>query len=259
MTKNPSLVVVAVSLSFQASAMHLLAQSQAPEAPAPQQQTQPSLPDPSKLSDLKFKDEKVGDYENAFFKIEGFTMGNSYTIDEEFTTKYENKPPAVPFRITVPKSKQVLVIPGGKKSGLPELLKVVLATEDQQAVEILRFANLRTPQYEKVEDRLKVCAVILQEQALPMVGKGYTEHFVSEIYATKIRDLDAVVFNAQMKDPKSSRLYYLKVVGIPDPDSEAGLLAFSLSDSTLSDVKSKEDQSTKGFALRVLHSLQFVD
>ncbi len=166
MIKNSSLVVVALTLTILVDAISVLAQSQAPAAP--QQQSQPSLPDPSKLSDLKFKDEKV-------------------------------------------------------------------------------------------EDRLKVCAVILQEQALPMVGKGYTEHYVSEIYATKIRDLDAVVFNAQMTDPKSSRLYYLKVVGIPDPDSEAGLLAFSLSDSTLSDVKSKEDQSTKGFALRVLHSLKFID
>ena len=81
------------------------------------------LPDPAKLPALKFKEEKVGNYENALVKVEGFVSGSSFTINDEFTTKYEHKPPSVPFKIIVPKSKNVLVIPGGKKSGLPEFVK----------------------------------------------------------------------------------------------------------------------------------------
>ncbi|MCB1279575.1 hypothetical protein [Prosthecobacter sp.] len=227
---------------------------QPPQNPAPSG----GLPDPAKLPALKFKEEKVGNYENALVKVEGLVVGSSFTIDSAFTTKYENNPPSAPFKIIVPKSKNVLVIPGGKKSGLPEFVKVILASEDKKAVEIVRFTNLKTPKLANAEDRLKICAYLLQSQALDGIGKGYEKRKVHEVYATKIRGNDAVVFNAEMTEPKNSIRYFVKVIALPDPESEGGLMAFSMSDATLSDVKDPADLGSKGFALRVLHSVEFV-
>lgn len=251
-SSNACLCATALGLFVITLAASAVAQGQ-PQSPAPS----PRLPDLAKLPALKFKEETFGNYQNALVKIEGFVSGSSFTINEDFTTKYENKPPSAPFKIIVPKSKNVLVIPGGKKSGIPEFVKVILATEDKKAVEIVRFTNLKTPKLASPEDRLKLCAYLIQTQALDGIGRGYENRKVHEIYATRIRKNDAVVFNAEMTEPNNSIRYFVKVIAIPDPESEGGLMAFSMSDATLSDVKDPADLGSKGFALQVLHSVEF--
>jgi hypothetical protein len=132
-----------------------------------------------KLPPLPFKEEAVGNFKMKGVppvvpnvEVKGLVVGIPLTIDEAFTAKNENNPPSAPFRVVVPKDKDVLVLAGGKKTGVPELVKFTTASPDKKAVEILRLTNLTIPLQADPADRLKLCAYLLQKQALPGASKA---------------------------------------------------------------------------------------
>jgi hypothetical protein len=179
-------------------------------------------------------------------------------IDETFASKNENEPPKVPFTIVVPTGKGLSFLPGGKKSGNPELLRLFKATTDKRNIEILRLATLSVPPNPDLADRLKICAHLLKTQALPVLTKEFKDIRVLDSYATKISGNDAVCVLAQAT-AATGEIYAVKLAGILHPTLNAAVLASVVADTRLSEVKKPEDLSSKGLGLVIIHSMRFVD
>jgi len=179
-------------------------------------------------------------------------------IDEAFASQNGNEPPKAPFTIVVPTGKGLSFLPGGKKSGNPELLRLFKATADKRNIEMLRLASLIVPLNPDLADRLKICAHLLKTQALPVLAKEYKDVRVLDSYATKISGNDAVCILAQAT-AATGEVYAVKLAGILHPTLNAGVLASVVADMKLSEVKRPEDLSSKGLALGILHSMRFVD
>jgi hypothetical protein len=179
-------------------------------------------------------------------------------IDEAFASQNGNEPPKAPFTIVVPTGKGLSFLPGGKKSGNPELLRLFKATADKRNIEMLRLTSLIVPLNPDLADRLKICAHLLKTQALPVLAKEYKDVRVLDSYATKISGNDAVCVLAQAT-AATGEVYAVKLAGIMHPTLGAGVLASVVADMKLSEVKRPEDLSSKGLALGILHSMRFVD
>jgi len=219
-----------------------------------------------KLPPLPFKEEAVGNFSMKGVppvvpnvEVKGFTMGTLFTVDAAFTTQHENNPPSAPFTLVLPKGADLFVAPGGKKTGNPELVKFTTATADKQAVEILRFTNLTIPLQATPEERLKLCAYLLQKQALPGATKGYEKVMFLEIYATKIGGNDAACLHAHMLSPKTGDHFAVKLVGILHPTQPGSVLAFLMANTKLSEIKDPKDLGAKGTGVKIIHSLKFLD
>lgn len=179
-------------------------------------------------------------------------------IDEAFASQNGNEPPKAPFTIVVPTGKGLSFLPGGKKSGNPELVRLFKATADKHNIEVLRLASLIVPLNPDPADRLKICAHLLKTQALPVLAKEFKDIRVLDSYATKISGNDAVCILAQAT-AATGEVYAVKLAGIMHPTLGAGVLASVVADTKLSEVKKPEDLSSKGLALGILHSMRFVD
>lgn len=179
-------------------------------------------------------------------------------IDEAFASQNGNEPPKAPFTIVVPTGKGLSFLPGGKKSGNPELVRLFKATPDKRNIEMLRLASLMVPLNPDLADRLKICAHLLKTQALPVLAKEFKDIRVLDSYATKISGNDAVCVLAQAT-AATGEIYAVKLAGILHPTLNAGVLASVVADTKLSEVKKPEDLSSKGLALGILHSMRFVD
>lgn len=190
--------------------------------------------------------------------IASVLAGVVVAIDEAFASKNENEPPKAPFTIVVPTGKGLSFLPGGKKSGNPELLKLFKATADKHNIEMLRLASLVVPLNPELADRLKLCAHLLKTQALPVLAKEYKDVRVLDSYATKISGNDAVCILAQAT-ATTGEVYAVKLAGILHPTLNAAVLASVVADTKLSEVKKPEDLSSKGLSLAILHSVRFVD
>lgn len=179
-------------------------------------------------------------------------------IDEAFASQHGNDPPKAPFTIVVPTGKGLSFLPGGKKSGNPELLRLFKATADKRNIEMLRLASLTAPLNPDLADRLKICAHLLKTQALPVLTKEFKDIRVLDSYATKISGNDAVCVLAQAT-AATGEVYAVKLAGILHPTLNAGVLASVVADTKLSEVKKPEDLSSKGLALGIIHSMKFTD
>jgi len=179
-------------------------------------------------------------------------------IDEAFASQNGNEPPKAPFTIVVATGKGLAFLPGGTKSGNPELLRLFKATADKRNIEMLRLASLTVPLNPDLADRLKICAHLLKTQALPVLAKEFKDIRVLDSYATKISGNDAVCILAQAT-AATGEVYAVKLAGIMHPTLAAGVLASVVADMKLSEVKKPGDLSSKGLALGILHSMRFVD
>lgn len=233
----------AVSLSL-FLALAASAAAQAPVSPGPQ-------PPP-------FREEKVGSFKAPGVQAEGVFVGAPLTMDEAFARQHEQPPLQAPFRLTIPKVPHVYLMPGGKKNGSPEIVRVSLATEEKKAREILRFTTLTVPVEPGREQRLVICANLLQKQGLAMASRGYENATLLELYTTRVRNHDAVCLHAEMTRPGTGERYWVKLTGILQPGSPHGLLAFLMADKDLSEIKTLADLGTKGFGLKTIHSLEFI-
>ncbi len=179
-------------------------------------------------------------------------------IDEAFAAQNENTAPDAPFTIIVPTGKNLIFLPGGKKTGTTELVQLATATPDKHSIEILRLSSLSVPLQPDPADRLKLCAETLKTQALVLATKDYKDVRLIETYATKIGGNDAVCLHAQMTKPTGEH-YVLKLAGILHPTQKGGVLASLMADTKLSEIKRPEDLSSKGLGLIILHSIKFVE
>lgn len=218
-----------------------------------------------KLPPLPFKEESVGDFKTPGaptipgIVVKGLVVGIPLTVDEAFTAKNENNPPSAPFKVVVPKDKDVLVLGGGKKAGAPELVKFTTASPDKKAIEILRLTNLTIPLQADPADRLKLCAHLLQTQGLAGASKGYDKVSFLEAYATKIGGSDAACIHAHMTRAKTGEHSAVKLVGILHPSQPGGVMAFLMANTKLSEIKDPKDLGSKGTGLAIIHSLKFLD
>ncbi len=218
---------------------------------------------PEPTASIPFKEEKVGGVDISTpvgsITAEGVVAGTRVRVDDEFTTKYENKPPSAPFEVIVPKIKEIRFLPGGKKTGVPELLRITLPdAKGEKPSEILRFGSLNLPQGPS-EQRLADAAKMLQTVAFPMFTKGFSDPKIVDIYFTKVGSYDAAVTHITMTNPESGAAYLVKTTAILHPSKEGGVVGFLMADKELSEVKSVEDLSSKGLGVKVIHSVKFVE
>jgi hypothetical protein len=200
---------------------------------------------------LPFKEEPVS-------AVAPQVRGVVVAIDEAFAAQNENTAPDAPFTIIVPTGKNLIFLPGGKKTGATELVQLSTAAPDKHCIESLRLASLSVPLQPDPADRLKLCAEMLKTQALTLATKDYKDVRLIETYATKIGGYDAVCLHAQMTKP-TGELYVLKLAGILHPTQKGGVLASLMADTKLSEIKRAEDLSSKGLGLVILHSIKFVE
>jgi hypothetical protein len=201
---------------------------------------------------LPFKEELVS---TAAAQLKGVVVA----IDEAFALQNENTAPDAPFTIIVPTGKNLVFLPGGKKTGTTELIQLSTAAPDKHCIESLRLASLSVPLQPDPADRLKLCAETLKTQALALATKDYKEVRLIETYATKIGGNDAVCLHAQMTKPGTGEHYVMKLAGILHPTQKGGVLASLTADTKLSEIKRPEDLSSKGLGLVILHSIKFVE
>lgn len=224
-----------------------LAPAQSPQAPAKQ-------PTP-----LPFKEEKVGHFQVGSATLEGAFIGTPITVDAAFTTKHENGPPSAAFKVIVPKGEDVRFLPGGKKTGAPELMKLTLPNADAtKAVEIVRFVNLTVPMGAR-EAREQIVANLLKEKVFPMVTQGYEQAKPLDLYATKVGAYDAVSMHLEMTKPGSGEVYLVKAIAILHPSQPGSVMAMLMADNKLSEIKTPADLQSKGFSMKIIHSLKFLE
>ncbi|WP_050029425.1 hypothetical protein [Verrucomicrobium sp. BvORR034] len=207
---------------------------------------------------LAFKEETVGVVRGPGFKAEGVFMGTPLVLDEAYAAKHDLPALQAPFKVVVPKDNNLYFLPGGNKTGVPELARLSIATEDKKAVEILRFVTMTIPLQRTSEDRLVVCANLLATKAFPQITSNYEQARQLDLYVTRIRGNDAVCLVAEMVKPGSSESYWVKAVGMMPANSENGVMAFFMADKQLSEIKTQADLLTKGFSQKVIHSLEFL-
>jgi len=208
---------------------------------------EPDLEALKKLPALPFKQESVAN-------LPGVVMA----IDEAFAAQYENKAPDAPFTIMVPTGKNLSFLPGGKKTGNPELVQLASAMADKRRIEILRFSSLSVPLLPDQADRLKLCAQLLKTQGQAMTTKDYKEVKFLDTYATKIGGYDAVCLHGQMTKVTGEQ-YAVKLAGILHPTLKGAVLASLMADIKLSTVKKPEELGSKGIGLAVIHSVHFIE
>src|ERR1700731_459477 len=207
------------------------------------------LPETLKKMLLPFKEELVS---AVVSQVKGVVVA----VDEAFALQNENTAPDAPFTIIVPTGKNLIFLPGGKKTGTTELIQLSTAAPDKHCIEALRLASLSVPMQPDPADRLKLCAETLKTQALTLATKDYKDVRLVETYATKIGGYEAVCLHAQMTKATGER-YVLKLAGILHPPQKGGVLASLMADTKLSEIKRPEDLSSKGLGLVILHSIKF--
>lgn len=201
----------------------------------------------------------MGNYQLGPAKVEGAFAGTPLTVDEAFTTQHENGPPSAAFKVIVPKEEDVRFLPGGKKTGAPELLKLTLPNADAtKAVEIIRFVNLTVPMGTR-EMRQQIVVNLLKEKVFPMVTHAYEQAKPLDLYATKVGPYDAVSMHLEMTKPTSGEVYLVKAMAILHPTQPGSVMALVMADNKLSEVKAPEDLQFKGFSMKIIHSLKFLD
>lgn len=205
---------------------------------------------------LPFREESAGGIQAGPLSVQGAFVGTPIVVNEAFTTQHENGPPSAAFRIIVPKGEGMRFMAGGKKSGVPELLRLALPSKDgTQAVEILRFVNLYMGEGPP-QARLAEAAKLLRDKAFSLVTATYEKAALLDLYATKIGGYDAVALHATMAKPGTGEVYFVKLAAILHPRLN-GVMAFLMADSRLSEVKAADDLRSKGVGMRIIHSLKF--
>ena len=223
-----------------------------------QDPAQSSVQSTKEAQSLPFRKEAVGDMQAQGVDVHGAFVGIPVRVDSAFAAKHEIDSLSASFSVVIPKDKGVLLLPGGQKTGVPEVIRLSVGTEDGKAVEILRFTSLSLPQLGSPRERLLLCEETLRDKVLAIVTDGYEEAKFLESYATKVGSYDAVCLHAHMKKPQTGEHYAVKLVGILNPKQEGSILAFLMADTSLSEIKARSDLSSKGIGLKVIHSLKFL-
>lgn len=195
------------------------------------------------------------------FKPESVTIlpGVVMAIDEAFALQNENTAPAASFTIVVPTGKNLSFLPGGKKTGNPELVQLGTALPDKRSIELLRLAGMSVPLLPDPADRLKLCAQMLKTQGQTMTTKDFKDLKFIDTYATKIGGYDAVCLHGLMTKVPGNEQYAVKFAGILHPTQKGGVLACLVADTKLSLIKKPEELGTKGLGLTIIHSVKFIE
>src|SRR5205807_8418859 len=177
---------------------------------------------------------------------------------EAFALQNENTAPDAPFTIIVPTGKNLIFLPGGKKTGATELIQLSTAAPDKHCIESLRLGSLSVPLQPDPADRLKLCAETLKTQALTLATKDYKEVRLIETYATKIGGNDAVCLHAQMTKATGEH-YVLKLAGILHPARKSAVQGKLVAHTGRRNIKQHEDQSSQSSCLLILQAMNFVN
>jgi len=224
-------------------------------APAESPSAQPVQSEKSK--ELPFVEEKVGDIKAPGLEVQGLRVGKKLTFDADWA-KEHGAPLARPFELTVPQGDSVFLAFYNKEEGRGELANIQFATEDKKLKENVRITPLKLPTEPPAEQRLKMLAQLLISQGVPQATAGWEKGEAKSVYRTKVGDYDAVVVHGFLQDPKRGG-YFFKLVGVIEEGKSDGLMAFAMIDPNHSEVESPGDLGSKGQALKVIHSIEFLD
>jgi len=189
------------------------------------------------------------------FSAEGVVVGDTYNVDAAFGEQVNVTVPA-PFKYLAPSENGVQIVFQRPVEGTTELVKINFVTEDEQLIENMRFVKITLPMASP-EDRLKILARFLVNEAFQMAVSGYEQSEYIGARETKIGDYDGVEAIGKYIDPNWG-LTYVRMVGIVNPDSEDSILAVANVVASRADLASLDDlaRTFTGTALRFFEFLE---
>ncbi len=165
----------------------------------------------------------------SLFEINGLVITSKYNINQAFGERFGLTIPAS-FSVDVPKPNDVTTFlnPGSGDDGLQ--LKIDFVTGDEntelserQLIENQRFVTMILPVGDP-EERLKNLARLLANDGFNSAVAGFEESEYIGARGVKVGDYDAVEVVGKYIDP-SIGLLYVRLVGIPNPDSENSIFS----------------------------------
>jgi hypothetical protein len=158
------------------------------------------------------------------FSIEGFTLGDSISIDAEFGQKYGVPIPA-PFTFVVPRTDGV--VPFVEYADDPEgmYIKINFATEGRQLIDSLQFVRFNLPMDERGDDLIGM-ARFLANEVFSIATASYPENEYIDARPTTIGGNQAVEVVGRYINPDIG-VMYLRIVGIVNADGPDSVIAIS--------------------------------
>jgi hypothetical protein len=189
------------------------------------------------------------------FSAEGVVIGETYTVDAAFGERVNVTIPA-PFKYLAPSGDGVQLIFQRPAEGTTELFKLNFVTDDEKLIENMRFVKITLPMA-LPEDRLKILARFLVNDAFQMAVSSYEQSEFIGARDTKIGDYDAVEAVGKYIEPDLG-LMYVRMVGIINPDSEDIVLAVANIVDSRAELASLDDlaRTFTGTALRFFEYIE---
>ncbi|MEM0967117.1 MAG: hypothetical protein AAGJ81_13315 [Verrucomicrobiota bacterium] len=160
------------------------------------------------------------------------------------------------FTFAVPRDTSNLFIEY-QSSGVPEVIKLSLASEGMQLAENLRIFPFLVPRSDGNE-RLWMTSGKLRRKIEEEYLNGWEDVRISEPFLTQIGKMEAFVGLASFADKEGNRMFARFTLFVPIA-GDRGLLAFSQVDPRFSAVKRLEDLESGGIMTGVAHSIRFIN
>jgi hypothetical protein len=200
-----------------------------------------------------------------YFSVEGFSVSDTYTIDEEVTER-SGVEIGAPFRIAVPRRSQIDANPVIPDSGGVFAVTFFAANEDGTRgpfLENIQFGNATLPLMTEADDpfaaRMGAAARLLETDVFRMVSAGFdgAEMLVLE----RVEDPPVpgtVHMVSSFSDPDNGMRLLSRATVLPHPDQEASYFVTTLINLDLVPANDLETLLAT-MSGRVLDSFEYVD
>jgi hypothetical protein len=187
------------------------------------------------------------------FSVKNMVVGSTIKVDAAFAEKHDMDVPA-PFSVIIPTSEDFFTAARFGPRG-DAYIKISFATNDKQLIDNMRLVTMTFPLVE-TEARLKLIAKLLGEQAFAMAVRGYDNPQRKGMRKLKIGRYDAVEVIGTYSDPRLGPMY-VRLVGIPNPNSRFSVYTVSNIVARRTKVESADDLTSKTRSGRSLTTFQY--
>ena len=184
------------------------------------------------------QEKKPSDKFNSF-SAKNLVVGKRFKVDRAFGEKY-GIPVAAPFQLIVATDKSYNKSPvhPAPKPG-SAYVKFNFTTLDRKLLKNLQFVAMTIPMVDP-EQRLKATAQLVSQKAFPIALQGYQNSKRPGLRKVKIGPYVAVALIGSYTDKTLGNMY-LRVVAIPNPKGEAGIVTIANIAAANITVKSAND------------------
>jgi len=165
-------------------------------------------------------------------QVDGLTIGETYVFDNRFAQKYEVAVPA-PFRISIPSGPdhEIFVAPAPGGTGI---VKAFFLNADEQVRSNIQFLPMTIDKAEPAQ-RLEWARPLLQQVFNNEVPEG-VQNAVDGVRVIEGGTYPAIELVGRY-DGGDAGVVILRIVAIPKPDSEDGIIAVILGSAQVLGIK----------------------